>query len=395
MSSRFVRRHRLPAVGALVIAVALLASACGSDQKAASSKPAASSAGSRTSTDGVAEAQKIVDAALKEPPFVAPPSFAVAAAKGKTVWWLRGGGEDITTTWFNGAHKAFDSVGVNLKSYSIDAGTPDKIIAGLELAISSKADAIVIGTGVPATQFSEQIKTAADAGIPVFSAVNSIPGVKPDIPGLTADNTFDYEGAARLLAAWIVVDTGGKANVLTENYTAVAASQFMVPAFEKELARLSPNSKNKTIDVTPSGSNVSDAFATPVQTEILQNPGLNYVNPLYDFFITLVEPAIVDAGKSADIGQVGFNGIAPTLTQLKKGGSTARADVGQPNEWLGYAIADNVLRALTGKPTIDNLHIGIRLFTSDSVKNLDTSVENDLAWYGIDLATEYAKVWTK
>lgn len=389
------RRRRCGAV--LLVAATLAIAACSSDSS--SSESTSTSGGSSGSSaagsqaDGVAEAKQIVAAAQDAPQFVAPPAFDVSSATGKTVWWLQSGGGDILKTWYDSANEALTSQGVIVKGYDIGDGTPDKIISGLELAISSKADAIVIGTGVPATQFSAQIAAADAAGIPVLSAVNSVPGVHPDIPGLYADNTFDYERAAQWEAAWIVADTEGDANVLTVAFEGVAATQHMVPAFEAELARLCPECENKTVTLAASASNIVDGFANLVRTGILSDSGVNYVNPLYDQFVLFAQPAISEAGKADSIGLTGFNGVAPLLQTLKAGGTSFQSDIGQPNQWLGWAIADNTLRALTGNQPVSDLKIGNRLFTHESLQDIDVSTEDDLEWYGLDLAAEYAKVW--
>jgi len=344
-------------------------------------------------SNGVAIAEANIQRAEQAPTFVAPPSFDVAKAKGKTVWWLDSDAGNILVSWFDAGKTALASVGVKVHAYDIGDGTPDTVNTALKLAVAGKAAAIVIGIGTPASEYSAGIDAAHAAGIPVFTAVNSIPGVPPKVPGVTADNTFDYEGAARLEADWIVAATKGKADVLTINYTGVSASQFMVPAFNAELKRLCPSCKNTVKTVSASISDLNSAFGSLTSTALLSDPHINWINPLYDSFVIYVQPALDSLQRSSSVGLLGFNGIAPLMSTLKKGGTSLQIDIGQPNEWLGYAIADNVLRALTGNPVITNLHIGNRIFTHASVQSLNVTSENDQTWYGLNLAQDYAKVW--
>ncbi len=103
-------------------------------------------------------------------------------------------------------------------------------------------------------------------------------------------------------------------------------------------------------------------------------------------------PAIQSANKAAQVKVASFNATASVMEQLARG-EIVGADVGNPNVWWGWAIADQALRLMTGQQAVKDENIPTRLFTRDNIKSIDLKATED-NWYGpADLRGEYQKLW--
>ena len=274
---------------------------------------------SGSASSSVAEAQSIVDSHLGDPTFVAPPAFDPSGAAGKTVWWL-GHKEGVGEQWSNFTQEALESADVKFNFYDIGEGVSDaKIQQGFELAIAGDVDAIVLTGGPSAYAYEAQIKAAKDKGIPVVTLVNSTPDDQPKIDGLFVDVTYDYAAIGELLAAWVVADSGGDANVLSLDYEGVPSSQVELAGFEKELERLAPEAKY-TVKPVSYTANVATEGANLVRTSLLADPSINYVVPPFDSMALWAEPGVDAAGKSDEVKLAGFNAIVAQMQNLKTDG---------------------------------------------------------------------------
>ncbi len=68
------------------------------------------------------------------------------------------------------------------------------------------------------------------------------------------------------------------------------------------------------------------------------------------------------------------------------------ADIGGPNRWYAYALADETLRVLTGSPVVVNENVPLRMFDSANLAKIN--VHNSSTWYGpVNWACHYHKLW--
>jgi ABC-type sugar transport system substrate-binding protein len=401
----FHRRRRTGRwfLGPLVAAcVVVMAAGCSSSASSGStnatpttgSTSTGSAAGAHATASAITQANAIIAAAEKPLPFWAPPAFNAAPARGKTVWWIASHSVSTETEWAAAAQQAFQLAGVNFKFYN-DNDQQDVAahIQGIQLAIAAHANAIVLGDGGAASEYTAQIAAAKKAGIPVFVIVNGDPEPQPNIPGLIVDTTYSYTETGQLSAAWAVAHTNGAPNTLIVNLGAACPCiPLAINGFLTELKTLDPNAVVHNDTLALNESEMQDQVATFVRTGLLTDPSTNFVYPVFDNMAAFAVTGISGAQKSATVSTGGFNAVVPSMEELKAG-STLQYDIGGPNDWLSWATADNVLRYLTGHPVITNPHIGLRIFTHDNVQNINVTQENDLQWYGINLAEDYAKVW--
>jgi ribose transport system substrate-binding protein len=389
------RRRLAPRLGALLALLVLstAVAACGSGS-GGDSATAAGTAASKPS-GGLATATAKLAKAQQSPAFVAPPSFDPSPAKGKTVWWIGDQTSDIIKQWTSSAKQAFSTQGVTLKVYD-PGNTPAEHIKGINLAIAAKADAIILGDGNSPVQFAAQVKKAKAAGIPFFSLVAGTPTFQPKVDGLALDVSYDYVAVGRLLADWFITDSKGKGNALLIESPDIPSSTLELNGFRDEVKQLAPDAKvtTKTYSITASADGGQKDVANIARTAILKDPKIDYIIPAFDSVALFAQTGVQLAGAQNRVKLAGFNSIVPQMQSLKKGNTPFKMDIGGVNEWLAYALADNVLRQLSGQPLVRDPHVGVRVFTHENVQALNVDRENDAEWYGFDYPAQYpGKVW--
>jgi ribose transport system substrate-binding protein len=131
-----------------------------------------------------------------------------------------------------------------------------------------------------------------------------------------------------------------------------------------------------------------------VALSILQgNPQTNFIVPVYDFELASIAPAVTEAHDVGKVKLASFNALPSILQMMAKPGSSVQADVGSPNDWFGYSIADQVLRVLTGTAPVPSENNPLRLFVPSDITSLDLSQESP-DWYGnVDYVAGYQKLW--
>jgi hypothetical protein len=73
--------------------------------------------------------------------------------------------------------------------------------------------------------------------------------------------------------------------------------------------------------------------------------------------------------------------------------SPLAADVGGPNQWYGFALADQVLRVLIGAAPVADEHVPLRLFTRANIGTINVKADES-TWYGtVDFRCMYHKLW--
>ncbi len=346
------------------------------------------------SDDPVAEAAAVVAAHADSPKFWAPPAFDISSARGKTVWWIGDQTQNILQQWAEAGADAAKVAG--LKFHLFDPGSSvAEHVRAFNLAIAAKADAIVLGDGYPAVAFSAQVADAKKHGIPVFSLVSHPFGADtdPKVDGLVADVSYNYPEAGKLLADWFVADLKGKGRALIISLKGIPSGDWQIDGFKDELKRLGTEASYVEASSTFGPSEQTDIINV-VSTAILRDPAITYVIPPFDSMALFAQTGLAQLGPAgAKVKTAGFNTILPQMTNLQRGGTPFKIDLGGPNVWLGYAAIDDVLRALTGQPIIHDYKIGYRIFDHNNVQGLNLAKEDDRNWYGIDYGASFKPVW--
>src|SRR5262249_33237361 len=157
--------------------------------------------------------------------------------------------------------------------------------------------------------------------------------------------TYDYGKVGRLEADWFVMDSDGKGHALFISNLDQPSSFYIRQGFLQEVKSLCPACKVQTADV-PAGL-AAQQVPTLTRTAGHRDPSINYIVPGYDLNVPSVLAAL-KAGRLIGKVRVGsWNAIPAVMTEIKNPSNTsAQMEMGAPNAWFGYAMADAVLRVL-------------------------------------------------
>jgi ribose transport system substrate-binding protein len=383
---RQTHSSRLMLISMTIAAVVTISSlsACGGSDDSSSNAGAADG-------EGVSQAKQIVNQSLQPVEFTfSGEHFDASAARGKSVWFVPISLEvPVEQTWLAALEEALGTVGVNVTAFDGKAEVSE-MNRGIDQAIAAKADAIVIGAG-PVQLLSGAIGRAQQAGIPVINSFYGVPRIPHDPPGLVAEVTYDYTAIGRLLAAWTVADAeGSPGQVVAFQSSEVDASRPEVAGIESSLDELAPDTEVKVENVPV--ADWQTRLPTLTQTTVQSNPDLEYMLPLYDGMTLSILPALRQANASDRVKVASLNATPAVLDEIKNDGPM-KADVGAPNNWWGWAAADQVLRVLTGNQPVRDEQIPIRLFTADNIDQIDTQGDES-TWYGnVDYKGQYKAIW--
>ncbi|MCU1579394.1 MAG: ABC-type sugar transport system periplasmic component-like protein [Rhodoglobus sp.] len=318
----------------------------------------------------LAAAQALLDEYTKVPAFTSPgPAFdAAAAGAGKTIFALPSNSSisfvEQTTTALEEIAK---EVGVGVQTYP-NQGQTSQWGQGIDTAISTKADLLQLVNGVDPDLVTPQLKNVAAAGIPIVDthdldfgqAHNSV--VDAFVDG-------DFVTAGKLIAAWAITATKGKANVLILTSNNYKNSFPVADGMRAEFAADCPSCIQKEVNVN--GPDWATKLQSTVQTSLTADPGINYILPTFDGMLTYVIPGIRSAGAVGKVFAASYNG-SPDMLDLVRDNGIVRMIVGENPAQIAAAGLDQSLRILAGlEPSADE-HLVLRAFTADNVAEAGT-----------------------
>jgi ribose transport system substrate-binding protein len=359
------------AIGSAAAALALALGGCSS---------ASDSTEKGSNGDVSPEVTKKVTSSLSAPDAAyAGKAFDVSGLQGKTVWWVtQYAGNPFLASIGRNLEKALGTVGVSMKTCD-GKGNPVDANGCIQQAISQGADAIQVDGPEPAT-YDESLSSAKDAGIPVLSGA-ATDVTSTDLYGGLAGQTSQPFGLTGLLAAdWIIKDSGGKADVLFLTTPDVVGSVSEQEAFEAQL-----DQECSDCSVTVKGvtlANWANDLGTTTSTELVKNPAITYVVPAFDPMTQFTNPAIQQAGRN-NVKVVTVNGNLPFLQDMAKGSSLTKAMVGIDLDALAHQEGDQLLRAMAGQPTLDDVTAPVRIFDESNISDLtlDAPSADNGSWY--------------
>lgn len=413
---------------AMLAAVSLLgvgAAACGGDDEAADSTPAAessapaaaessapaaessapaaeSSAPAESSAEATgdpaqAEAAAAIEAAKAIPAFTlqAEP-FDISAAKGKVVFNIP---VSSAIPYVAGVDaemkKVAEEAGVEFIQFE-NQGNPTQWAQGMDQAIERKVDLIILQAGNDPQLLIPQLERAKAAGIPVLVSHLYQNGTTPpdsvkDL--ITALVTVPFHEAAVLEAQYAIAQSGcEKMNAVIITAKEVPPSDGITAAMEAEIKRLCPDAKSKVINVpvVDWGTKIS----SETQSALTADPDVTWILPIYDSMSLGVEAGIRAAGKGdGSVRIASYNGT-PDILKLIQDGDIMAADMGENIGWLGYANMDQAFRILAGAPLIadGNEQTPLRVFDDSNVAETGTPPTPDQG-YGDAYIAGYKALW--
>jgi ribose transport system substrate-binding protein len=327
MQRRYVGtpRSRMLILG--LAALTALVTACSSSASTTPTSSDASSHGTSTQKTEAAAAQKIVDQYLK-PPTTIPQTTPLPKAppKGKTFVWL----QCLVPTCKEigqGIAAAAAAVGWNLKTLSYDSGNPSTLIAAMKQALQYKPVGVAL-SGLPQALWSSEIPQYAKAHVPIIPSYIGANPTSSTVPVDLVGQDF-AELNAKLMANWIIADSGANAHVLNVGIPTFPILAEFSQGVQAEVTR-GCGSCNVT-SLSLSLPDVTGGKAVPLIVSALRRtPSAKYVVIPDAAYITGLPSALKAAGLSG-IKVLGENADAEAEANMKSGL--------QPGTWIGTATA--------------------------------------------------------
>jgi len=305
----------------------------------------------------------------------------VSSLKGKTVWYVPiGSAVPILNAFGVGVQQAVEKIG--LKFHTCDGKfLPTTIASCLDQAATQGADAVITGY-IDYQLVPTAFDNLVSKNIPVLIAGEKPSGGKTDSSKLAFYDTSDSINVVQGLAAdAIIVDSGGKANVLFIGVTDSPQTKGAATYAKQYFADKCSGCKFTEIDYNTASLNM---VPSQVSSALIANPDTTYVFPSLDAGAPGAISGIKTAGYSNKVKLASTNGALDSLQRIK-GGQVQFADIGFSPIYTGWQFTDGILRMMTGPTPIAAVGV-IRAFTKDNVGGLTLTPDayNTNAWYGSD-----------
>ena len=383
-------------VAACVLALAGASAGCGSSSSDTSSSASTStSAKAGASSSGADEAKALVDKNLAPVKFVPPgPAFSVpASVKGKTIWFVSSGLQfPFSQNLLRGVRDGAAVAGAKVVPTDSN-GNLAKAGSQIRQAISQKADAIIL-QGVPTETVTSPLKAAQAAKIPVVQFVDDDPGLPSETQkaaGVDAQANSCYECGGRLIADLAISASDAKVNAVFIDVPELKNTSHERDGFVSELKRLCPDTCKASVKSSPIATwgQLGNLAASQLRTQ----PDLNYLVPAVNAMIAPMKPGLAAANAAKRVKLVSYNADLPVLQDIQKGSDLILGTVGNPEEWMGWALTDQVLRLWSDQPPLADEKIPNRVFTAQNVKDIDLTKPSS-TWYGdADFRAGYKALW--
>lgn len=262
-----------------------------------------------------------------------------------------------------GMIEAAGVVGFELRNWG-NQGDPAQWIQGINTAIAEGFHLIDMQGGLPPEFLLPQITEAKAAGVKVTATHNWDATTQPTPDFMDGAANTDYVTFGRIMAAWAMVQTGGKVNAVVLGPDDITPTAPLRDAIIGYLADNCPDCK--TVYINTPYAEWATKIQSSVQAALLADPTINYVLPVYDSMAQYIVPAIQIAGSDAKI--VSYNGTPFVLDMLREG-DVVEMVVGESLGWVGYAGVDANMRLLCGLDPVGTLNTPAYIFTDENVES--------------------------
>jgi ribose transport system substrate-binding protein len=377
---------------AAVVGIAVMAG-CGSSGNSSSSSGGNGGAATASSgnDEGLKRAQQFVEEHKPIQTFTAPgPAFDATKAKGKKVFILPvSSNVPFNVLTGDAATAALKQLGVSVTTFPTQ-GQPSQWVQGMNQAIASKVDAIAL-IGLDPQAIVPQLAAAKKAGIKVVED-HFIDTEHPNPKGyenVTARIPAPYLEAGKLQAAYAITDTKGKADAIFVTSKDILSAGDVLRGMQEEFQADCPSCKSTVVNVP--FNDWASKMQTAIQSAIAKNPNANYVIPVFDGMVQFAEPAVRSAGAQGRVKIASYN-ATPSVLNLMRDGDIISMDSGESYDWLGWALADQLLRVMLGEEPVPTENVKLRLFDKSNVSEAGVPAKVNKG-YGQAYVTGYKKLW--
>ena len=345
--------------------------------------------GSDLSPQAVTELQAKIDMYKQPPPFKAPgPPIDASKLTGKQILTVPSSSAvPFCQKIDEGLATVAKEYGVTATSYQ-NQGQPSQWAAGVESAQNQHAALLNVACGIDPAVLGPQI-AAPNGKIPVVGAHNYDPSQKP-APGLSALVYAQFKLAGELEADWTILQTKGHANVLVvDDVGSDVSTPPLIEGIKSQFAKYCPSCKvnYQSVAIPDWSTKIQPA----VSAELVRNPNLNYIIPVYDGMVQFVLPAITGAAAGDKVKIASFNATPSVLSTMKSNG-IVQFDVGEYFNWAVGATLDQDFRVLLGLPPSNNEFAALRIFDTSNVSEAGSPPQFENG-YGNAATTGFKKLW--
>ncbi len=327
--------------------------------------------------------------------FTAPgPPIDVSSLKGKKIYDIPAVPNPFVQSISAAMKEAAEKAGMHYTRFDNQAQV-SQWIQGMNQAIASKQDIIVLNGAPDPRALQPQLQAAKAAGIPVIvlhfhDNGTAKPPACEGCANVTATVTAPFNDAGRAAADWIIKDSGGKANVLIVGGSDILPSPGTIATMVKEFTTYCAGCKTKVANIPVADWNTKTQGI--VQSQLQVSPATNYVYVLYDAMVAGAVPAVRTLGLTGKVKIASYNGSPFALDYIRQSkGSLVALNIGEDTPGIGYATMDQVFRVLLGKPPVPE-RTPIRIWDITNVSEAgDPAVAGK--GYGNVYTSGYLKLW--
>jgi ribose transport system substrate-binding protein len=347
------RRWRRPAPMVSLVAIAALVLA-GCSQASPSIGPGQSNANSAGIPAGIPTMEDLYNGTGQVPPTSSP-----APAEGKSIWWIScseaSSGCSYPTAAAKEGAKALGWDDFHVVDGKFNEG--GAYSTAIRTAAAAGADAIAM-FGIPCVDAQQAAQEARDAGIIIMSSegLDCTDSQGKPFPWVMkysedAQNTVDFwKSYGRTSADYIINKTQGKTKLLV-NAGGESTIKLVNDGFMEELKKCGGCEVVDSVeylyaDLTPTGP-----WQSALRTSLARHPDVEHVYFPFDLLAGSLGglQAVQESGVKA--ASFGGQGLPESLALVRQGRYEATSSARSPG-WAGYALLDNINRALQGKETV-------------------------------------------
>ncbi|AVZ39256.1 MULTISPECIES: substrate-binding domain-containing protein [unclassified Dietzia] len=372
-------------VAALAAATALVLAGCGAESGSDGGSSAATADGAALAE----EAAAMVDEyrGVPSPDDLGAP-IDISELEGETIYSIPiDSGAEFYADGEAAMAAVAEDAGINYVTFPAD-GTQTSYQQGIQQAINARAGAILLNGPLPET-LGPQIDAARDAGIPVVPLhINDMDSGTSE--GLEYEAFAPFNLAARLMALdAIAYHEGAPVNALIIQSSETGPSAGMVETMEETLEEFGPEGSKASV-MNVSVPQWSTRIQDEVQSNLLRDPTINTVLPIYDNMATYASPGIQQAAAGRDVPIFTFNGT-PSILQMVADGTVAM-NVAENPDWVAYVNMDTAFRAMLGEEPIEGVSGPVRVIDETNVEETGNPPRSGEG-FGDEYRDAYRELW--
>lgn len=348
MPTRSLRTRR---IAALALGVGLALTGCSSGTSGGSSSDSASASAAGGGGDKQAcidEATKAVEAARAPLKVKGPESkIDMKSQAGKELWLISAGQTEFTQTVGAGFEEAAKAAGLKSKYVQADFQA-NKMQELVDQAVTAKAAGIVLLNVTPGS-VADPLSRAKAAGIKVIDLNNGDPEA-PLEDGIYAHvaATFTKDGQAK--ANWALMDSKCDLHMATFTIPTINVVKLMIDSAEAQVKKLCPDCVTVSSEFNP--ADMSTKLGPQAQTVVRRDPKITHIDAAADVFAGVMSPVLQQS--NPDVKILGHDGSPSTLEAMAAGNTLqAMTIAGPPEKYIGWALVDQLGRALTDQKPAD------------------------------------------